>query len=541
MQSYKRLALVLLLFTTVVFAQSGAPDVVLLNGKIFTSNPARLWEEAIAIQGERIIAVGTTADIRALAGEGTVRIDLEGRTVVPGFNDAHWHQGLRTPPRNVPIPGAGVSPDPTLEEVLTALAEAVRSTPVKVLDDPEATRFALDGVAPNHRVFMTTLGHGSLFNTAALRSIGVGEEEPDPVGGWYDRIGETRVVNGKLFGYAELHAYSCLHAEVVQATAVNRIRTTVMNALQFGITSIQDMPGAPPRQVIPLLAAAEVPIRWRVIRRLPTQPLTCPGMSDWSDPEGALPPLVTLSGYKWFTDGTPLDRLAATWEPYADSPTRTGNLYLFYDELDRLIAPAIEQRDQVLFHVSGDRAADNLFLALIRTGSGKAWRELRPRLEHADVLSPDEIGLVRELGITVVHNPTHSSALMRQRIGDKPHKIQPVRSLMAAGVPVAFGSDGPINPFLNIQVAVVSAGNPLEAVSREQAVMAYTAGSAYAERAEAVKGTLAPGRLADLAVLSRDVFTIPLEQLPTIRSVLTMVGGKIVFRADPPQGPSTIQ
>ena len=118
----------------------------------------------------------------------------------------------------------------------------------RVINDPDATRFAVDEAAPDHRVSMTTTNHGSLFNTAALRSIGVGDEDADPVGGWYERVPGSLRLSGKLFGYAEVHAYSCLHAEVIEATAVSHIRTTVANALQFGITSIQDMPNGPPKQ-----------------------------------------------------------------------------------------------------------------------------------------------------------------------------------------------------------------------------------------------------------------------------------------------------
>jgi hypothetical protein len=521
-------------------AWAQAPDTILHDARIFTSNADRPWAEALAIRGERVITVGTSDAILQLAGANTRVIDLAGRTVVPGFNDAHWHQRLRTPPRMVTVPGVGPSPDPLFTDVLAALKTAAATTSThemlavivgeRVINDPDATRFAVDQAAPDHRVSMTTTNHGSLFNTAALRSIGVGDEDADPVGGWYERVPGSLRLNGKLFGYAEVHAYSCLHAEVIEATALSHIRTTVANALQFGITSIQDMPNGPPKQSISLLSAAGVPIRWRVIRRLPTQPLTCSGMSDWSDPAGPLPPMVTLSGYKWFTDGTPLERLAAMWSPYADAPGSWGHLYLHHDELARLIAPAIANREQLLFHVSGDRAADNLFLALIRTGSGGLWKELRPRLEHGDIISPDQIGLLRELGIIVVHNPTHG-ALIQQRVGQQFHKIQPIKSLLAAGVPVAFGSDGPMNPFLNIQAAISPVANPFEAVSREQAVIAYTAGSAYAENAEKEKGTLAPGMLADLAVLSHDIFTIPVAELPAVRSVLTMVGGKVVYEA----------
>jgi hypothetical protein len=149
-------------------------------------------------------------------------------------------------------------------------------------------------------------------------------------------------------------------------------------------------------------------------------------------------------------------------------------------------------------------------------------------------LTPDLIPRVGKLGIVVVQNPTHLAIVNvnpdLSGIFEKT-KTQPLRSLLAAGIPVAFGSDGPPNPYLNIMLASLHPNRPSEAITREQAVIAYTLTSAYAEFAEKDKGSLEPGKLADLAVLSQDIFTTPLQDLPRTTSILTMVGGRIVYDA----------
>jgi predicted amidohydrolase YtcJ len=151
------------------------------------------------------------------------------------------------------------------------------------------------------------------------------------------------------------------------------------------------------------------------------------------------------------------------------------------------------------------------------------------RFEHGDGLSPDLIPKVKNLGIVVVENPSHLAG-MKKLLGGTFTQAQPLRSLLEAGVPLGLGSDGPTNPYLNIMLASLHPNRPSEAITREQAVIAYTAGSAYAEFAEHDKGTLEPGKLADLAVLSQDIFKVPPPKLPETMAVLTMVGGKIVYR-----------
>src|SRR5246127_3132697 len=168
------------------------------------------------------------------------------------------------------------------------------------------------------------------------------------------------------------------------------------------------------------------------------------------------------------------------------------------------------------------------------TGGRAVWGKRRVRMEHGDGILPDLIPRVRELGIVVVQNPTHFTLrdLMVRRYGiDRTDQLQPLRSLLDAGIPLALGSDGPNNPYLNIMLASTDPGRPREAITREQAVIAYTLTSAYAEFTEKDKGSLEPGKLADLAVLSQDIFTVPAGDLPKTESVLTMVGGKGVFDA----------
>jgi len=156
------------------------------------------------------------------------------------------------------------------------------------------------------------------------------------------------------------------------------------------------------------------------------------------------------------------------------------------------------------------------------------------RFEHADALTPDLMPRARDLGIVVVQNPTHfapSSLSPDLRGVSERLKLQSFRSLLNAGIPLAIGSDGPTNPYLNIRFASTDPDRPEEAITREQAVSAYTLGSAYAEFAEKEKGSLVPGKLADLTVLSQDIFTIPASELPKTEAVLTFVGGKVVYDA----------
>jgi predicted amidohydrolase YtcJ len=167
-------------------------------------------------------------------------------------------------------------------------------------------------------------------------------------------------------------------------------------------------------------------------------------------------------------------------------------------------------------------------------GAPSKWAQKRVRFEHADGLMQDQWTSTKALGVVAVVNPSHFmfAEINHKRVGEvRAKNYQPFRSLMEAGIPVAIGSDGPNNPFLNVMFAAMHPTNPKEAVTREQAIIAYTRGSAYAEFKEKEKGMLRVGMLADLAVLSQDIFSIPLEALPGTVSELTIIGGKKVYAA----------
>jgi hypothetical protein len=185
-----------------------------------------------------------------------------------------------------------------------------------------------------------------------------------------------------------------------------------------------------------------------------------------------------------------------------------------------------------MFHAVGDAAIDTLLDALEATG-GEKWRALRPRIEHGDLIEPAHFDRARRFGVVLVQNPSHFmlAPLFKARVGERISRSAMVKSVVAAGVPLAIGTDGPLNPYLNIMFATINEVNPAEALTVEQALVAYTRGSAYAEHREQEKGTLEAGKLADFAILSQDIFTVAPPELPKTTSVVTVVGGRVVHEA----------
>jgi predicted amidohydrolase YtcJ len=523
------------------------PDLILANGKIFSADAPRKWAEALAVRGERITAIGSSQEVLALAGPGTRKIDLKGRTVIPGINDAHQHQGSN-PATAVFLEFKGRPHEPngweavSWQEVVSALAEAVPKAPkgsmifgiigATILDEPRATRFELDKVAPDHRVILQTwTGHDEILNTAAMRALGVAEDEPDTIGGFVYRQPGKQTVTGRLGEQAHWRVWRRIEEAIPPEQAVADLRAFAAEAAQYGITSIQVMSMLPPSRYMDHLRAADLPIRMRLIRFLTAD-------NHGRKPrEGAdLPvhptPRVTISGSKWVLDGTPIERRALLRKPYSDRPEWSGQMDFPEGEIRAILRESVAGRDPLLLHIIGDKTTEIVLKLMEETDAEAHWKGRRVRFEHGDGLAPDLIPRAAKLGIIVVQNPIHNDLrkVSINRFGEERLKsLAPMRSLLRAGIPLAFGSDGPMNPYLGVMFARTHPVNPAEALTREEAVEAYTRGSAYAEFTEADKGILAPGKLADLAVLSQDIFTVPVGDLPKTRSVLTLVGGRIVY------------
>ncbi len=528
-----------------VEAQPAAPDVVLLGGKVFTADAARPWAEAVAVRGARIVAVGTTAEIGRLAGPRTRRIALDGRTVVPGFDDAHGHVGP-SGPRAVQVPvEASPTPDPPLPLVLDSLGAAARRVPAgrwlttevggRVFDDPRATRAVLDSVAPAHPVWLGGWsGHGAVLNTAALRAAGL-LDAPDPAGGWQTRDAGG-APTGRIDEYVLYGATRRLGVARGVAGLAAAVRDYGESGLRMGITSVQDM--ATNYDLAAVRGATRgggMRARHRVIR-LPMTDGAGGWRADWrvARADTTLAPRTHVSGVKWILDGTPIERLALMRQPYADRPGWHGRANFPFDTLRALLRDALARGEQPMLHAVGDSTIALVIAAMRAEAPDSAWRRLRPRLEHADALGRDQLAAVRALGIVVVQNPAHLALppVMQARWGaERLGRVDLLRTLVDSGVPLAIGSDGPRAPGLNLMLATLHPNVPSEALSREQAVIAYTRTAAYAAFAERERGTLAPGMRADLAVLSQDVFTVAPDALPATTSVLTMVDGRVVHDA----------
>jgi predicted amidohydrolase YtcJ len=510
-------------------------DLILVDGRVFTADPELPFAEAIAIRDDRIVAVGASSELRERAVPSARVLALGGRLVVPGVNDAHTHLS----PRPAGLELEGLAEDPSWPEVLAGIASATSRASAdgwiygtigaRTLDDPSVDRAAIDALAPRQAVLLTCWsGHGAIANSEAMRRLGIGEHEPDPPGGFYVRRTGDRTLTGVAHEYADFRTPLAARATAEELSA--RVRAYDENARSLGITTVQMMTvGDWAADPAPVLARSDARVRWRFIDFTSVPP------ADWTPPaersERAADALVYRSGTKWILDGTPVERLMWIRTPYTDRPDTRGRMNFPTDTLAPAFARALAAHEPLLLHAVGDATIDAIFDALDATGGPDAWRAERVRIEHGDLLTPDRFARARALGVVVVQNPSHFTIrpIMETRLGAaRMAHSQVVQSMLAAGVPLALGSDGPQSPWLNMLFATTHPVNPAEALTREQVLAAYTAGSAFAEFSEASKGMLRAGMLADLAVLSQDVLTVPAADLPATKSVLTLVGGQIV-------------
>jgi predicted amidohydrolase YtcJ len=382
-----------------------------------------------------------------------------------------------------------------------------------VLSDTSINRAALDRAAPQHPVMLHGWwGHGMVLNSAALRELKIADDVADPLGGWYGRGPDGRLT-GMVDEYAKWDVERRLAATHPEAALVSALRVFSDSSIAMGVTSVQNMAGAlPPGVTARVFRDARLPIRVRLVRWSIPTPVSM-NTVEWDTVTVRVAPRVIVDGRKWVPEGTPIEQFALRRTPYPGRPDWYGRLSFPVDTIRAIVAAALRPgAPQLHVHIVGDSTAELVLDAMEALAPDSAWRVRRVRFEHGIPITGAQIARVARLGIVIA----------------QPRGALPYRSWRAAGIPVAYGSDMLRNPFVHMITVVTGGEQPQEAVSREEAVRMYTHGSAFAERKEKEKGTLAPGMLADLAVLSQDIFTVPVPALPATRSVLTVIGGEVV-------------
>ncbi|MCA1592150.1 MAG: amidohydrolase [Acidobacteria bacterium] len=570
------LALTLLFVSTgsraTLYAQRRTVSLLLFNGKVFTSDARGTVAEAVAIDGERIVAVGTNAEIRA-AYAGARMIDLKGRLVTPGFNDAHIHfLGGGRSLLLVNLMGAR-----TLAEAKERVATRVREVKPgawilgrgwdhTLWGGQWPTRADLDAVAPRNPVFLQRVdGHVSWANTAALKLAGVTRETKAPQGGEIlrDAGGEpTGILKETAGGLVGRVVPGMTREEKLEA--INR---ALAEARRYGITSVQDSISG-----YDTLA---------LYRELLTQGKLTVRVSEWLDFSqpvaelkrqreefGALkvdPLRIRITALKGYVDGTLGSRTSAMLAPFSDDPHNSGIPRMSPEQLTSMIVERAQAGFQITLHAIGDKAnrmALDGYETVKRDFPKSYWKSSFPyqgltvlqiasprhRIEHAQVVAPSDFARFRDLGVIASMQPSHAISDKRwaeDRLGE--YRVQGAyawHTMKAFGVHTPFGTDWPvepINPYLGLYAAVTRqstegdpAGGwwPQQRVTIVDAIRDYTSEGAYASFEEHNKGQIAPGMLADLCVHTRDLLTIKPEEILQTEAALTIFDGRVVYERD---------
>jgi predicted amidohydrolase YtcJ len=544
--------LITLIISALVLAQAPA-DLVLVNGRIWTVDDRRPEVEAFAVLGNRIAAVGSTEEIRKWVGANTMLIDLQGRRVTPGFNDSHVHfldggMGLasvqlrdaRTPEEFRDRIRDFAAKMPKGRWILNGNWDHENWTPPAL-----PTRRLIDEVTPENPVFINRLdGHMCLANSLALKLAGVTRETSDPPGGTIvrDAGGEP---TGVLKDAAMNYVYKVIPSpsEEVMAEA---IRAALAYAAENGVTSVQDMSASPEVFGVyqKLLANGVLTVRVYGLQPLSEWGrLARAGVRAWFGNDR-----LKIGGLKGFADGSLGSTTALFFEPYLDAPKTSGlpsdEMFPEGKMLNNILG-ADRAGLQVAVHAIGDKANKTILdiFAEVEKRSGASDRRLR--IEHAQHLRPEEIkrfGAERVIASMQPYHAIDDGRWAENRIGPNRAKgTYAFRSLLDAGGTLAFGSDwfvAPMEPLMGIYAAVTrrtldgkrpQGWVPEQKITVAEAVRAYTMGSAFASGDEKVKGSIEVGKLADLVVLSADIFKIDPVEIEKAKVVMTIFDGKVIY------------
>lgn len=532
-----------------------APDIVLVGGVVHTMDPDQPAAEAVAVVGDRISYVGDRAGIEGRVDDHTRVIELDGQAVVPGMMDTQIH--LVELGRRAEI--VDLTGTTSREEIRSRMAYAcagaepgrwIHGTGWDQNDwvDPRFPTAADLDVCESNPVYLNRIGrHVYWVNREALVRAGVNRATPDPPGG---RVG--RLEDGEPSGLFFDDAMKLVDRVVPGQSAEDLERwipAAARECMRLGLTSIGDSGTTQKRLRAYEQLAQRGELRVRVYVMIEDDPAEVAAVTAEGPRIGEYDHFLTVRTIKENVDGTMGSRGAALLEPYADDPENVGTLLIQREELVDVAIRALERGFQMDTHAIGDRATRLTLDAYEEALRKKPVKDHRFRIEHAQLLHPDDVPRFAALGVIPMMQPTQATSDMpwvEQRLGaDRLALAYAWRSLIDSGAHVGFGSDYPVesaNPLWGIHAAVTRqdhdghpAGGwvPAQRITAEEALRAYTAETAYACFEEDLRGSLTPGKLADVVVVDRDILAVPPRELLEAQVVLTMVGGTIAYEAAP--------
>lgn len=533
-----------------------APDLLIINANIQTMEPQLPAAQAVAILGNHVVAVGSTKELRKLAGARTHIIDAHKQLILPGFNDSHVHflsGGFQL--SSVDLRDAG-SPEEFAERIARFAANAPAGRWITGGDwdherwpnAPLPTKEMIDSRTANTPVFVSRLdGHMALANSLALRLAGVNRQTLDPPGGLIVRDPKT----GEPTGILKDAAMSFVWKVIPEASFEEKLaaaRAATEHAARLGVTSVQDMSAGNDVGIYQtLLDLGELKTRIYAVSPLPRwERLAATGVRAHFGSD-----MLRIGGLKGFADGSLGSTTAFFFEPYKDAPNTRGlagdEMYPEGAMLERVRA-ADRAGMQIMIHAIGDRANDLILTIYENVASENGAKDRRFRIEHAQHLRLQDISRFGRDHVIASMQPYHAiddGRWAEKRIGkDRARGTYAFRSLLDSGATLAFGTDwsvAPLNPILSIYAAVtrrtLDGKNPKgwvpeQKITVAEAIRAYTFGSAYAEFQEEVKGTIAVGKLADLVILSKDIFRIDPKEIENTKVVMTIMNGRVVYAAN---------
>ena len=565
--------LVVLALSLAAAAQTQPATLVLRNANVYTAEDAHPRAQAVAVRGDSIIFVGSNADVARYIGPQTKTLDLAGATVLPGLTDAHYHF-LGVGQRELSFNLEGTA---SLDELLARLKQRVAQHKpgewvvgrgwIETFWKPPVfpSRWDLDKVSPNNPVVLgRSDGHGAVVNSAALKLAGIERNTPDPFGGKILRAQEgvgavpegvaANEPNGMLLDRAR----GLIHvSDETAPDAEKEALAADQRSISLGWCQVQDPGGSWADVEVYRKLYREGRLRVRIYKAISGPGAQADRLIREGASIGEFDHRLTVRSIKVVSDGALGSRGAALLAPYSDAPDTSGFLTVKEEALRPMLVAALKAGIQVETHAIGDKANrftldeyERAFAAVPATERKIA--EPRWRDEHSQIINPADLPRFAKLGVIPSMQPSHAIGdlfFAPRRLGMERLKgAYAWQTLIKSGVVVPGGSDAPVErgePMIEFYAAVARkplparmAGytpapevwHPEEAMTREQALKAFTLWPAVAAFEEKIKGTIAPGKLADFTVLSADIMTIPEPEILTTRNLYTIINGEVVYQ-----------